>query len=47
MDDLDLSPSLDEVKKSIKCTTIYKASRIDGLPAEIFKAAGPETLNTS
>ena len=46
MDDLDFPPTLDDVKKAIKQTSMSKASEIDGLPAKIFMAAGPETLNT-
>ena len=45
-DDLDLPSTLDEVKRTMKQTSIGKASGIDGLPAEIFKAAGPGMLNT-
>ena len=46
MDDLDSPPTLDEVKKAIKQTSISKASGIDSRFAEIFRTAGPETLNT-
>ena len=46
MNDLALPATLDKVKKTIKQANIGKASRIDSLPAEIFKAAWPETLNT-
>ena len=46
MGDLDLLPTLDEVKKAIKQTSIGKTSGFDGLPAEILKAAGSETLDT-
>ena len=46
MDDLDHSSTLDRVKKAIKQTTTTNASVIDSLTAEIFKAAGLETLDT-
>ena len=36
---------MDEVKKAIKKTCIGKASGIDGLLVEIFKATGPENLD--
>ena len=44
--DHDLPPTLGEVKKAIKQTSISKTSGIDGLTAEVFKAAASETLNT-
>ena len=45
MDDLDLLPTLNEVNKAIKQASIGKTLGIDGLPAEILKAVGSETLD--
>ena len=44
MDDLDLPPTLGEIKNTIEQTCISEASGIDGLHAEIFKTAGHETM---
>ncbi|PFX31654.1 Transposon TX1 uncharacterized 149 kDa protein [Stylophora pistillata] len=45
IDSLDLPPSMEEVQKAIKQTSSGKAPGKDGIPAEIYKAAGPVTLN--
>ena len=43
--DLDEPPSLDEVQKAINQTSSGRASGKDSIPAEIYKAAGPDALN--
>ena len=45
LDVLDLPPSLEETKKAIKQTSSGKSAGADGIPAELYKAAGPETLS--
>ena len=37
-------PTMDEIKKAIHKTTSGRASGKDGIPAEIYKAAGPNAL---
>lgn len=44
IDSLDLPPTLDEVEKAIKQTSSGKAPGMDGIPAEVYKAVGPEAL---
>ena len=41
---LDLPPTIDEVSKAIKQTSSGKSPGMDGIPAEIFKSAGPVAL---
>ena len=41
---LDLPPKIDEVSKAIKQTSSGKSPGMDGIPAEIFKSAGPVSL---
>ena len=41
---LDLDPTMDEVLKAIRQTSSGKASGMDGIPAELFKSAGPVAL---
>ena len=41
---LDLPPTIDEVSKAIKQTSSVKFPGMDGIPAEIFKSAGPVAL---
>ena len=41
VDSLDLPPTLEEMVKAINQTSSGKAPGMDGLPAELFKAAGP------
>lgn len=43
--DLDLRPSLEEIKKSIRQTSAGNASGMDGIPIELDNTAGPETLD--
>ena len=43
---LDLPPTINEVSKAIKQTTSGKSLGMDGIPAEIFKSAGPVALET-
>ncbi|PFX12093.1 RNA-directed DNA polymerase from mobile element jockey [Stylophora pistillata] len=45
IDSLDFPPSMEEVQKAIKQISSGKAPDKDGIPAEIYKAAGPVTLN--
>ncbi|PFX25261.1 Transposon TX1 uncharacterized 149 kDa protein [Stylophora pistillata] len=45
VDSLDFPPSMEEVQKAIKQTSSGKAPGKDGIPAEIYKVAGPVTLN--
>ena len=40
---LDLPPSMDELTKAIKQTNSGRASGKDGIPVEIYKAAGPKS----
>ena len=47
MEDIDLPPTLDEVKKAIKQTIISETSGIDGLPVEIFRVARYPYLSLS
>ena len=42
----DLSPTMDEVLKAIKQTSSGKAPGMDGLPAEVYKEAGPVVRET-
>ncbi len=42
----DLPPTMDEVLKAIKQTSSGKAPGMDGLPAGVYKAAGPVALET-
>ena len=44
LNDLDLPPSMDELSKVIKQTNSGRASGKDGIPAEIYKAAGPRAM---
>ena len=44
LNDLDLPPSMDELSKAIKQTNSGRASGKDGIPAEIYKAAGPRAM---
>ena len=41
---LDLPPKIDEVSKAIRQTSSGKSPGMDGIPAEIFKSAGPVAL---
>ena len=41
---LDLPPTLDEVKKAIGQTSCGKAPGTDGIPADLYKAVGPEAI---
>ena len=41
---LDLPPTIDEVSKAIRETSSGKSPGTDGIPAEIFKSAGPAAL---
>ena len=43
-EELNQLPTIDEVKKAIKQTSSGKAVGMDGIPAELYKAAGPVTL---
>ncbi|XP_062841273.1 uncharacterized protein LOC134300780 [Trichomycterus rosablanca] len=45
LDNLDLLPSLKEIQKAIKQTSLGKAPGQDGIPAEIYKTAGPVALD--
>ena len=40
----DLPPTLDEAKKAIGQTSCGKAPGMDGIPADLYKAAGPEAI---
>ncbi|KAL8583862.1 hypothetical protein ACOMHN_040331 [Nucella lapillus] len=44
MDSLDAPPTMEEVTKVIHQTSSGKATGMDGIPAEFFKAAGPVAL---
>ena len=44
LNDLDPSPSMDELSKALKQTNSGRASGKDGIPAEIYKAAGPRAM---
>ena len=44
LNDLDLPPSMDELSKALKQTNSGRASGKDGIPAEIYKAAGPRAM---
>ena len=44
LNDLDLPPSMDELSKALKQTNSGKSSDKDGIPAEIYQAAGPRTM---
>ncbi|KAL8612438.1 hypothetical protein ACOMHN_058566 [Nucella lapillus] len=44
MDSLDAPPTMEEVTKAIHQTSSGKATGMDGIPAEFFKAAGPVAL---
>ena len=44
LDALDLPPTMDEIKTAIKQTSSGKAAGMDGIPSELYKAAGPQTL---
>ena len=44
LNDLDLPPSKDELSKALKQTNSGRASGKDGIPAEIYKAAGPRAM---
>ena len=44
LNDLDLPPSMDELSKALKQTNCGRASGKDGIPAEIYKAAGPRAM---
>ena len=46
MDELDAPPTLDEIKKAISQLNTNRASGKDGIPAEIYKAASPNTLES-
>ena len=46
MDELDALPTLDEIKKAISQLNTNRASGKDGIPAEIYKAASPNTLES-
>jgi hypothetical protein len=46
MDSLDAPPTMEEVTKAIHQTSSGKATGMDGIPAEFFKAAGPVALET-
>ncbi|KAL6488465.1 hypothetical protein MHYP_G00022060 [Metynnis hypsauchen] len=46
IDSLDLPPTLEEVEKAIQQSSSGKAPGMDGIPAEIYKAAGEGTLKT-
>ena len=41
---LDLPPTIDEVSKVIRHTSSGKSPGMDGIPAEVFKSAGPVIL---
>ena len=43
---LDLPPTAAETRKAITQTSAGKSPGMDGIPAELFKAAGPEAFNT-
>ena len=43
-DDLDLTPSVDELTKAIKQTNSGRVLGKDGIPAEVYKAAGPRDM---
>ena len=45
LEELDQPPSLAEIEKAIKQMNSDRASGKDGIPAEIYKAAGPEAIN--
>ena len=44
LNDLDLPPSMNELSKALKQTNSGRASGKDGIPAEIYKAAGPRAM---
>ena len=44
LNDLDLPPSMDELSKALKQTNSGRASGKDGIPVEIYKAAGPRAM---
>ena len=44
LNDLDLPSSMDELSKALKQTNSGRASGTDGIPAEIYKAAGPRAM---
>ena len=44
LNDLDLPPSVDELCKALKQRNSGRASGKDGIPAEIYKAAGPRAM---
>ena len=46
LEELDLPPSLEEVTKAVKQTSTGKAPGMDGIPAEMYKAAGPVAVDT-
>ena len=41
---LDLLPTIDEVSKAIRQTSSGKSPGMDGIPAKMFKSAGPVAL---
>ena len=41
---LDLPPTIDEVSKAIRQTSLGKSPGVDGIPVEIFKSPGPVAL---
>ena len=41
---LNLPPTMEEIKKAINQSSSNKAPGMDRIPAEIYKAAGPVTL---
>ena len=45
LNDLDLPPSMDELSKAIKQVNSGRASGKDGIPAEIYKTAGPRAMD--
>ena len=44
LNDLDLTPSMDELTKAIQQTNYGRAPGKDGIPAEIYKATGPRAM---
>ena len=43
--ELNLPPTLNEVMKAVKRTSTGRAAGMDNIPAELFKAAGPEAMD--
>jgi hypothetical protein len=45
LDDLDLPPTLEELKNAIYQMSSGKAPGKDGIPVELYKALGPATIS--